>query len=215
MPRGRCWCAAGARRDAAGTPPTGHRPRPLDQHHRGVAGGLPGGAREARRTPHGAWRHDGPPLPRRGDPGDGIGPEVVGAAQRGRGRRRRARSASGRVAGAHGGRGGHRRATARPSATRTWPPAGRPTRCCWAPSAGPAGTISRAAVRPEQALFAMRGGARPLRQPAAGDGGPGAGRRVAPAPGAARRGGPADPAGADRRAVLRQAVGGARHAGRA
>ena len=80
---------------------------------------------------------------------------------------------------------------------------------------GPRWDDPGAAVRPEQALFAMRGGLglyanlRPVTvDPALVDASPLRPERLA-------GGGPADPARADRRAVLRQAVGGARHAGRA
>ena len=78
-----------------------------------------------------------------------------------------------------------------------------------APSAARSGTTRTPAVRPEQALFALRGGLglyanlRPVTRP------PGARRRVAAAPGAARRRRHAHRPRADRRHLLRRAVGGA------
>ena len=133
-------------------------------------------------------------------PGDGVGPEVVEAA------RRVVDAAAARFGFAvewpeyprRRGRHRHLRGRHPPRGRRR--PAARPTPSCSARSAARSGPIRRPPVRPEQALFALRGGLglfanlRPVTRP------PGARRRVAAAPGAARRRRPAHRPRADRAA---------------
>ena len=91
-------------------------------------------------------------------PGDGVGPEVLGAGRRGPRRGRRGRRVRDRLDRAPRRRGGDRRLR------RGDPPGGRralrgvATPSSSARSAAQAGTTRSAAVRPEQALFALRGG---------------------------------------------------------
>ena len=137
-------------------------------------------------------------------PGDGVGPEVVAAARR-RGRRgRQARSGSpidwseilvgGAAIDAYG-------VAIRP---RTSSAARAADAILLGAVGGPKWSDPAATVRPEQALFALRGGLGPVRQPAPGDGPPGA-RRVVAAPARAARGRRhAHRPRADRRHVLRR-----------
>jgi len=131
------------------------------------------------------------------------------------GRGRRALRIRHRLAGDRGRRGGID-AYGMPIRPRTWPPARRATRSSSVPSAPEMGRPA-APVRPEQALFAMRGGLG-LFATSPGERPPGARGGFAPSAGAARRRGHADRARADRRPLLRRAGragGGDRRARRA
>ena len=92
-------------------------------------------------------------------PGDGVGPEVVAAARRGRRRGRRRAFGFGVEWSEHLVGGAAIDAYGvRDPATRTWPPAARPTRSCSARSAARSGPTRARRSGPEQALFALRGG---------------------------------------------------------
>ena len=163
----------GARPGATLDRPRGHgrhgdRPRVIDEHHRGLAGGLPRGAREAAladgrhdrsaatrvRRRRGATQPDD--VPARPHPGDGIGPEIVdGRPARPRRRRRplRLRRSSGpRCSSA----ASPSTPTARPSATRTSRSARLRTRSSSGAVGGPKWDDPAATVRPEQGLLALR-----------------------------------------------------------
>ena len=192
------------------------RPRVIDEHHRGVARRLPRGRQQAprrrdqrrRRSRSSSPRTErGPPVtegdldvPDRDDPGRRR--RAGGRRGRAAGRRRGRRAGSGsRSSGPRSSPAARRSTrTGSRSGPRTSPPAARPTRSCSAPSAGRSGPIRRRAVRPEQALFALRGGLglfanlRPVTRPS------GARAVVAAPPRAARGRRHADRPRADRRA---------------
>ena len=182
-----------------------HRPRPVDQHHRGLARGVPrapptsstgprstgsrsrssAGARP--RSCRDRWLEPAPRYRIALIPGDGVGPEVVAGAVVGpRGAR------AGRSGSAFDWVGAARRRDRHRHLRRGDPARGRrgvprrPTPCCWAPCGGPKWDDPDATVRPEQALFALRSGLglfanlRPITVA------PGAHRRLAAQPGAAR-----------------------------
>ena len=146
--------------------------------------------------------------------GDGVGPEVIAAARLvldavacpGRLRDR--------VAGRRGRRRGHRCLRDGPSRGGPGGRRGAATRSSWGRSAARAGTIPTRKVRPEQALFALRGGLelfanlRPVKVNA------GARAVLAGPPRAPRGRRHADRPRAHLGALLRAAVGAARHARR-
>ena len=230
-PRARCWCAAAARPTRARAP----RRRPATGYRTNIIEASLEAYLVAVNKLHGA--DDRPASPAF------VAPAHRGACPTRRwptyriavapGRRRRARGrrpAARRVArGGRGARFGFDDRLERSSssaAPRSTPMAPRsvtedleavpepPTRSCSAPSAGRAGT-TRTRMRPAGA-GAVHAARRPraVRQPAAGHRASGARAVVAAPPGAARGRRPADRPRADRRALLRAAVGGARHAGR-
>ena len=145
------------------------RPRVIHQHHRGVARGVPRRRSTSSTAPRSTacrWRscrrarasrsRDDVPRSRRSratgsgrrsspPPGASWMPPAPGSGSRSSGRS--SSSAARRST-----------RTASRSATRTSRRAGRPTRSCSARSAGPKWSDPSAPVRPEQALFALRGG---------------------------------------------------------
>ena len=201
----------------------GLRPRPLDEHHRGLDRRLPRGGQQAprgrdqwrrrgvRRTAHGGrpavMEGDlAPTLPNRHDPR----------------RRRRARTSSPRREpsstpsrpGSGSRSSGPSTSSAGPRSTpmawrsgpRTSTPAARRTRSCWR---GRRAEVVRPVVAGPPGAGALRPPrrARALREPPARDGPPGPDRLVAGPAGAARRRRPPDRPRADRRPLLRRAPG--------
>ena len=158
------------------------RPRVIDEHHRGLARGLPRGGQQAprrrdRRRRRRVRRATGrgraprePTLPDRGDPG---------RRRRAGGRRgaaRRVLDAAGEAFGfdidwsdiAAGGDAIDALRRRDPAGGRDAGPARRDAILLGAVG-GPQWDDPTATVRPEQALFALRGGLEAVRQPAAGD----------------------------------------------
>ena len=91
-------------------------------------------------------------------PGDGVGPEVVAAARRvvdAAGERPRASPSTGRSTSSAAPPSTR---TGSPSATRTWPTCGAADAILLGAVGGPKWSDPSATVRPEQALFALRGG---------------------------------------------------------